>query len=108
MEDMKIRAREIATLLKSLSNENRLLILCELVKEPLSVGEMTKRLHITQSGISQHLTILKSNGILDYDKKAQTIFYKIKDERVVQLMSLLKDLYCKDLYCDIRENKHDV
>jgi len=61
-----------------------------------SVSEMTERLNITQSGISQHLNILKSNGILDYDKKAQTIIYKIKDDRIIQVMTLLKDLYCKE------------
>ena len=93
---MKIKAREIATLLKVLSNENRLLILCELVKGPLGVSELTEKLQITQSGISQHLNILRSNGILDYDKKAQTIIYKIKDDRIIQVMSLLKTLYCEE------------
>ena len=96
MENMKIKAREIATILKVLSNENRLLILCELVKQPLSVTEMTSKLKITQSGISQHLNILKLNGILDYDKKAQTIIYKIKDDKIIQVMLLLKELYCKE------------
>ena len=95
MEEMKQKAREIATLLKVLANENRLLLLCELVKGPLSVSEMTDRLNITQSGISQHLTILKSNGILDYDKQGQTIIYKIKDDKILQVMSLLKQLYCE-------------
>ncbi|MGL4791138.1 MAG: ArsR/SmtB family transcription factor [Anaerotignaceae bacterium] len=95
MEEMKQKAKEVADLLKVLSNENRLLILCEISKEPQSVSALLEKLQITQSGISQHLAILKANGILDYDKKAQTIFYKIKDERIFKLLETIKEIYCK-------------
>lgn len=95
MEQMKENAKEVANLLKVMANENRLLILCELIEEPMSVSQLLEKLNITQSGISQHLAILKANGILDYDKKAQTIFYSIKDERIYKLMECLKEMYCK-------------
>ncbi len=94
MDDMKEKAKEVSNLLKVLANENRLLILCELAKEPKSVSSLLEILPITQSGISQHLAILKANGILDYEKKAQTIIYKIKDERVYNLMDSLRKIYC--------------
>ncbi len=94
MEEMKERAKEISELLKVLSNENRLLILCELVKGERSVNALLLRLDISQSGISQHLAILKAHGILNYEKRAQTVFYSIKDERIVSLMSCMKELYC--------------
>ena len=93
---MEKMAKELADLLKVLANENRLLILCELSKEPMSVGALLEKLEITQSGISQHLAILKSNGILDYDKKAQTVVYSIKDERIYKVMQVLKETYCND------------
>ncbi len=95
MEQMKRKAKEVAELLKVLSNENRLLILCELSKGPQSVNSLLEKLQITQSGISQHLAILKSNGILDYDKKAQTIYYKVKDERIFKLLETIKETYCQ-------------
>ncbi len=95
MEEMKEKAKEVSGLLKVLANENRLLILCELVNEPMSVSALLEKLPITQSGISQHLAILKANGILDYDKKAQTVVYSIKDERIFKIMQDLKELYCK-------------
>ncbi|MFI3324645.1 MAG: metalloregulator ArsR/SmtB family transcription factor [Clostridia bacterium] len=91
---MRAKAKEVANLLKVMSNENRLLILCELSKEPKSVSALLENLQITQSGLSQHLAILKANGILDYDKKAQTIVYSIKDERIYKLLENLKELYC--------------
>ncbi len=94
MEEMKQKAKELAALLKVLSNENRLLILCELGAKPMSVSELLEILDITQSGISQHLAILKANKILDYEKKAQTIVYSIKDERILKIMQTLKDTYC--------------
>ena len=93
---MKRKAKEVADLLKVLSNENRLLILCELSKEPMSVGALLEKLDISQSGISQHLAILKSNGLLEYDKKAQTIVYSIKDERIYKVMQVLKETYCNN------------
>ncbi len=94
MDEMREKAKEVAGLLKVLANENRLLILCELSKEPMNVSTLLDKLQITQSGLSQHLAILKSCGILDYDKRAQTVVYRIKDERIYQIMDKLKELYC--------------
>lgn len=96
MDEMKEKAKEVTELLKVLANENRLLILCELVKEPQSVGHLLEKLDITQSGISQHLAILKANGILDYNKKAQTVIYSIKDERIYKLLETIKETYCTE------------
>lgn len=92
---MRENAVEMATFLKVLANENRLLILCELVKKPMMVNELLDKIDITQSGISQHLAILKSNQIVHCQKKGQHVIYGIKDERVVEVMQFLKELYCK-------------
>ena len=96
MEEMKAEAKKVAELLKVLANENRLLILCELAKEPMSVGELLAKLEITQSGISQHLAILKANGLVEYDKKAQTVVYSLRDERIYKIMEVLKETYCSN------------
>lgn len=95
MQGMEEKAKEVADLLKVLSNENRLLILCELSKEEQSVNALLDKLQITQSGISQHIAILKANGILNCEKKAQTVIYKIKDKRVLMLLETIKEHYCK-------------
>ncbi len=96
MEEMKEKAKDIADLLKLVANENRLLILCELSKEPQTVSSLLEKLKITQSGLSQHLSLLKANGILDYDKKAQTITYNVKDERILVLLNTIKETYCNE------------
>ncbi len=92
---MQEKAKEIADLLKLVANENRLLILCELSAGPQTVSALLEKLHITQSGLSQHLALLKANGILDYDKKAQTVTYNVKDKRILVLLSTIKETYCK-------------
>lgn len=90
------KAKQLSTLLKVLSNENRLLILCLLTDRPMSVGEITDQLPgISQSGVSQHLAILKSQHILESRKSAQTITYSISDGRVLKIMETLKEQYCQ-------------
>jgi len=95
--EMEERVKQIAELLKVLANENRLSILCCLMKCPMTVGEILKYTpKITQSALSQHLTLLKAHGILDFDKSGQNVTYSIADGRVNEIIILLKKYYCND------------
>ncbi|HOV41369.1 MAG TPA: metalloregulator ArsR/SmtB family transcription factor [Oscillospiraceae bacterium] len=92
---MEEKAKKIAELLKVLANENRLIILCELIKEPQTVGALLKKLPgITQSALSQHLALLKAHGILDCSKSGQNITYFISDKRVEGIIEALRESYC--------------
>lgn len=92
---MEEKAKEIAELLKVLANKNRLLILCALAEGPLTVGEILKHTgDISQSALSQHLTLLRSYGILDCEKKGQNILYFIHDHKVEKILEVLKQYYC--------------
>ncbi|MEA5003214.1 MAG: metalloregulator ArsR/SmtB family transcription factor [Christensenella sp.] len=92
---MEEKAKQIAELLKVLANENRLLILCALMEQPMNVGEISKYVpNITMSALSQHLTLLKAHGILDFNKSGQTITYSIADHRVEEIIHVLKKHYC--------------
>ncbi len=92
---MEEKAKKIAALLKVLANENRLLILCELIEEPKTVSRLAEKIpNITQSALSQHLAILKAHGILDYAKSGQSITYSIADDRVERVIEVLKRYYC--------------
>jgi DNA-binding transcriptional ArsR family regulator len=93
---MQTRAKQIAELLKVLANENRLLIFCALMEKPMSVTNIAERVpNITQSAISQHLSILKAHGILDYSKSGQNIIYSVADARVKEIIDVLKKHYCQ-------------
>jgi len=89
------KAKDIAELLKVISNENRLLIVCRLIEKPMNVSELHENLkHLTQSALSQHLAILKAHKILESNKNGLTITYSIYDERIIKLMEAIKKNYC--------------
>lgn len=92
---MEEKAKQIAELLKLLANENRLMLFCALMERPMTVGELAAFVpKITQSALSQHLTLLKAHGILASDKSGQNVTYSIADHRVEELMHVLKKYYC--------------
>lgn len=92
---MEEKAKQISQLLKVLANENRLLVLCALMERPLTVGEISKYVpSISLSALSQHLSMLKAHGILDYNKSGQNITYSIADHRVEEIILVLKKYYC--------------
>jgi DNA-binding transcriptional ArsR family regulator len=89
------RAKEISELLKVLANENRLLIVCYLIEKQMTVSELHERLnHLTQPALSQHLSMLKMNKILDSSKNGLTITYFIQDKRIINIIEALKINYC--------------
>jgi DNA-binding transcriptional ArsR family regulator len=91
IENVKI----ISELLKVLSNENRLLIVCHLIESPKTVSELHQNINnLTQSALSQHLAMLKAHKILDSNKNGLSITYYIKDDRVRNVMKVLKENYC--------------
>lgn len=85
-------------LLKALSNENRLLIMCFLAEaEEMSVGELADKLGLSQSALSQHLGKLREEGLVETRRQSQTIHYRVSDPKAVQLLTLLHDLFCPEL-----------
>lgn len=91
---MKENAQEAAAFLKSLANEKRLLILCSLADEELSVGELNKRVELSQSALSQHLAWLRDANLVTTRREAQTIYYRLEGERALRIIATLKDIFC--------------
>jgi len=89
------KASEAASLLKTLANENRLLILCRLaLARELSVSGLADAVGLSQSALSQHLAKMREEGLLATRREAQTIYYRIADPNAARLLALLKDIYC--------------
>lgn len=80
-------------LLKALGNEKRLEILYNLLGKELNVGEMEKIVGLSQSALSQHLAILRSENIVKTRRVAQTIYYSIKSDKVIKLLNILDTLF---------------
>jgi DNA-binding transcriptional ArsR family regulator len=88
-------AKNIAELLKVLANENRLMIVCHLIEAPMTVTELHKNIsNLTQPALSQHLAILKAHKILDSNKNGLSITYSIHDEKISNVIKVLKENYC--------------
>ena len=97
MSAMAEHAGEAAELMKQLSNQNRLMILCSLVEGELSVGDLNERVLLSQSALSQHLATLRSSGLVETRREGQVIFYRLQGDRAMRVITLLKDMFCPDL-----------
>jgi len=85
---------EAADFLKTLANSNRLVILSRLLGKESCVGELEKNLNISQSALSQHLGRMRAEGLVSTRRESQQIFYRIKDQRVAEMLKLTYDLFC--------------
>lgn len=95
MEDMLQQSTQAAVFLKALSNENRLMILCHILDQELSVTALNEKLPLSQSALSQHLAVLRKDGLVSTRRESQTIFYSIGDTRVKELIKTLHSLFCQ-------------
>lgn len=84
-----------ARLLKALGNEKRMEILYHLLGKELNVGEMEKIVGLSQSALSQHLAILRAEEVVKTRREAQTIYYSIKSDRVIKILTLLDKMFNK-------------
>ncbi len=89
-------AAAAAKLLRSLANERRLMILCQLGDEELSVGALQARLGLSQSALSQHLALLREEGVLAARRDGRTIFYRIADPAAVRVIATLAEIFCPE------------
>lgn len=95
LAEMQERAGEAAGLLRQLANERRLLLLCHLMQEgELPVGRLAELLGLSQPALSQHLARLREDGLLATRREGTTIFYRIADPRVAELIGMLHRLFC--------------
>lgn len=80
--------------LKAISHPLRLKILCTLGDKEVSVQEIVDEVGTSQSNISQHLAILRDKGILDSRKDANRVFYRVADSRLLQLVGMMRQVFC--------------
>ncbi|HLF31952.1 MAG TPA: metalloregulator ArsR/SmtB family transcription factor [Xanthomonadales bacterium] len=93
-EAMRRSASDAVFLLKGLANENRLIILCLLAEGECSVGQLNQRVDLSQSALSQHLAVLREQGLVQTRRESQTIYYRLADTPALEIIKLLHDTYC--------------
>jgi DNA-binding transcriptional ArsR family regulator len=95
LEVLQDKAAEAARLLRLLGNENRLLLLCMLAMEgEMTVGALAEALGLSQPALSQHLALLREDGLVATRREAQSIHYRIADPRAARVLAVLRDIYC--------------
>ncbi|WPE19387.1 Biofilm growth-associated repressor [Shinella zoogloeoides] len=88
-----IRAARVASLLKSLAHPARLMLVCTLCEKEASVSELEEELCVHQPTLSQQLNVLREAGLVESRREGKQIFYRLTDERAVQLMGALGAIF---------------
>ncbi|ETW14287.1 ArsR family transcriptional regulator [Roseivivax marinus] len=96
LERMMTQAREAADFLKTLGHEGRLMILCHLATGEKSVGELERILSARQAAVSQQLTRLRLEGLVQPRREGKTIYYSLTDDKPRRMMETVYELFCKD------------
>lgn len=92
---MQKNATDAVSLLKGLANESRLMIMCVLSEGEVSVGQLNERIKLSQSALSQHLAVLREQGLVKTRRESQTIYYQLEDSAAMNIIELLHDVYCE-------------
>lgn len=93
-EEMQKNATEATILLKSMANETRLMILCQLVDGEKSVTSLMEKVHLSQSALSQHLAILRRERLVSTRRDAQLVFYSLNSSNAMAILIALDKIYC--------------
>ena len=88
------RADEAAELLGAMANPKRLMILCHLLAQELTVGELSERIGLAQSPLSQHLARLRAMKLVTTRRDGQFIRYRLASDEVGRVLTTLHGIYC--------------
>ena len=91
---MQVAAERASELLKALANRHRLMIICQLIDGERSVGELATFLGLRDSTVSQHLALLRKDGLVSARRDAQTIWYSISSSPAREVVETLYRVYC--------------
>ncbi|MBX3689666.1 metalloregulator ArsR/SmtB family transcription factor [Dokdonella sp.] len=94
LQQMRIHAGDASRLLKTLGNDKRLLILCQLAEGERSVGQLNEHLDLSQPALSQHLAVLRDENLVTTRRDGQTIHYALAEGPATRVIQLLHEIYC--------------
>jgi DNA-binding transcriptional ArsR family regulator len=95
MTKLEANALRACNLLKAMANPARLMVLCQIADGEKSVNELAQAVGLSQSGLSQHLTVLRNGSLVRTRRVAQTIFYSLASAEAASVMATLYELFCR-------------
>lgn len=94
-DELAVHAADAARLLKLVANERRLLVLCRLASAgEATVGALAKSVGLGQSALSQHLALMRDDGLVAFRRDGQAIHYRIADPNAERLLETLRTIFC--------------
>lgn len=94
IERMMVSACDAANFLKAISHEGRLMILCHLATGEKSVTELEQLLSARQAAVSQQLSRLRLEGLVQPRREGKVIYYSLADRRAIKILDVVYDLFC--------------
>lgn len=101
LKQMAQSAGRASALMKTLGHRDRLMILCHLAGGEKSVGQIATLLEIPQSPLSQHLSRMRKEGLVETRREAQTIYYSLKSGEAARIVEVLYELFCESKGCSV-------
>ena len=95
-ELLRAAATQAVGTLKVLANEDRLLLLCQLSQGERCVGELEEALGIHQPTLSQQLSVLRNEGLVNTRRQGKHIFYSVANPETLEILALLYRIYCPE------------
>lgn len=92
----QIKCEEVAGILKQLAHPQRLNILCQLALGTRNVSELERSSGASQSSVSQFLSRMKADGLVDCRRENRSVYYHIKDQRVTRLLKNMYEIFCEE------------
>ena len=78
-----------------MANQRRLMVLCKLVEVgEMRVGDLVEAVGLSQSALSQHLAVMREEGLVTFRRESQTLWYRIADPRTEALLAALHQIFC--------------
>lgn len=95
LQHWKDSAEAACRLLKAMSNPDRLLLLCQLAKGRMCVGELEASVGVAQPTLSQQLGILRDEGLASATREGKRVYYELASPQASALMAVLAEQFCK-------------
>jgi DNA-binding transcriptional ArsR family regulator len=92
---MHKNALEAEKYLKVFSNADRLALMCQLIQKELCVQDLETLTQIKQPTLSQQLTILRKNKIVQTRRDGKFIYYQLKNQHAIAMINLLYNQFCR-------------
>ena len=93
LAELQASAGQATRMMKLLASEQRLMLLCRLLEGECPVLELARASGLSQTAASQHLAKLRAERLVETRRAAQTIYYRLEDPAVIQLLRTLCDIY---------------